>query len=68
VDLAFGVEQLQEIAGGYLGERAALGGHDDRRPPDGRVPRSCGNGAAIVEGCPQPGESGLAAGPLKVAG
>jgi hypothetical protein len=40
VDLALGIQQFQEIARGYLGQRAALGGQNDRRPPDGRVPRS----------------------------
>jgi len=63
---ALGIQQFQEITGGDLGECPALGGHDDRRPPDGRVPRSRCDGA-VAEDCAQPAEPGLVTGPLEVA-
>ena len=39
---ALGVEQFQEVAGGHLGERAALGRDEDRCPADGRASRADG--------------------------
>ena len=63
-----GVEQFQEVAGGHVGERAALGCDEDRGPANGRVPRPGGDLAGLADGGSQPGEPGRVTAVLQGAG